>query len=69
MARQLEFKKGRTLDWDAEIERLNRTASGQRRIVMGSDGSAQVTRVRLLSRYANLRARTEGPVLVLELPQ
>jgi hypothetical protein len=26
-----------------------------------------VTRVRLLSRYANLRARTEGRVLVLEL--
>lgn len=67
MARRLEFSKNRRLDWDAEIEQLNRTSSGQRRIVMGSEGSAQVTRVRLLSRYANLRARTEGAVLVLEL--
>jgi hypothetical protein len=67
MARQLKFGKGRKLDWDAEIERLNRTVTGQRRIVMSSEGSAQVTRVRLLSRYANLRARTEGRVIVLEL--
>jgi hypothetical protein len=67
MARRLEFTQNRRLDWDAEIEQLNRTSSGQRRIVMGSDGSAQVTRVRLLSRYANLWARTEGALLVLEL--
>lgn len=52
-------------DWQAEIEELNASASGERRIEMGSSGSAQVTRVRLLDRWDNLEAWTEGPVLYL----
>jgi len=37
------------------------------RIRMGSPGSAQVTRCRLLAQWANLEAETVGPVLVLRL--
>jgi hypothetical protein len=36
---------------------------------MGSPGSAQVTRVRLLAEWSNLQARTIGSTLVLSLPK
>ncbi len=52
-------------DWSAEIEALNTVPDGERSIVMGSAGSAQVTRVRLLERWDGLEAWTEGPVLHL----
>jgi hypothetical protein len=34
---------------------------------MGSPGSAQVTRVRLLAEWNNLEATTKGPILQLRL--
>ena len=46
----------RRKNWNAVIARLNDSKSGTTRIRMGSPGSAQVTRVRLLERWANLEA-------------
>ena len=54
-------------NWAAVIERLNRSANGKMRIRMGSPGSAQVTRCRLLAEYKNLHATTSGANLLLEL--
>ena len=54
-------------NWDKIIERLNSSKSGKTTITMGSPGSAQVTRVRLLERWANLDARTDGAKLHLQL--
>ena len=54
-------------NWESVIERLNRSPQGRMRIKMGSPGSAQVTRCRLLAEWSNLRATTEGPNLLLEL--
>jgi hypothetical protein len=54
-------------DWEAIIERLNRSRSGAMRIRMGSPGSAQVTRCRLLEGFTNLRVRTRGSMLYIEL--
>lgn len=51
------------------IDRLNQSASGEIRIRMGSPGSAQVTRVRLLAEWANLEAKTVGSTLILSLPR
>ena len=56
-------------DWDDLIQRLNTSKSGRISVRMGSPGSAQVTRCRLLARWRNLNARTHGPLLVLELQQ
>lgn len=54
-------------DWSAIIERLNRSRSGELRIRMGSPGSAQVTRCRLLEQWSNLRVRTRGAILYIGL--
>jgi len=54
-------------DWDSVVERLNRSQSGYLRIRMGSPGSAQVTRCRLLEQWDNLEIWTEGPILNLQL--
>jgi len=54
-------------DWNAIVDRLNQSEEGEIRITMGTPGSAQVTRVRLLKQWNHLTARTEGPVLVLGL--
>ena len=56
-------------DWDAVIDRLNTTTSGETKIKMGSAGSAQVTRVRLLERWSNLEAWTDGATLHLKVPK
>lgn len=53
--------------WNDVIDRLNRSRDGQIRIRMGSPGSAQVTRVRLLAEWANLEATTVGSTLHLRL--
>jgi hypothetical protein len=55
----------RRKDWPAIIERLNRSQRGEIRISMGSPGSAQVTRCRLLAEWRNLQAFTIGATLVL----
>ena len=54
-------------NWSQVIERLNRTKDGELRIRMGSPGSAQVTRCRLLEQWSNLEAETVGPNLILRL--
>lgn len=60
-------KRSKRRNWPEIIERLNRSASGETRIRMGSPGSAQVTRVRLVAEWNNLEVHTEGPVLHLRL--
>ena len=59
----------RPRSWPTVIDRLNQSASGEIRIRMGSPGSAQVTRVRLLAEWANLEAKTVGSTLILSLPR
>jgi hypothetical protein len=54
-------------DWPAIIDRLNHSPRGELRIKMGSPGSAQVTRCRLLSEWSNLEASTLGATLYLRL--
>jgi hypothetical protein len=58
----------RTRNWPAVIERLNNDRKGEIRIKMGSPGSAQVTRCRLLAEWSNLEATTVGKTLILRLP-
>lgn len=57
----------RRKNWPAIIEQLNQSKSGHMRVTMGSPGSAQVTRVRLLENYSNLDAYTDGSVLHIVL--
>jgi hypothetical protein len=57
----------RRKDWPAIIDRLNRSRRGELRIAMGSPGSAQVTRCRLLEQWANLQAFTVGSTLILRI--
>jgi len=54
-------------DWTKVIEKLNSSKKGRVTIEMGSPGSAQVTRCRLLAEWANLEATTEGAKLHLRL--
>ena len=56
-------------DWSKVIDKLNRNRSGELKVKMGSPGSAQVTRCRLLAQWANLEAETVGSMLVLRLPR
>ena len=65
--RQSAVRKPR--DWSKVIDRLNRSRSGELRVKMGSPGSAQVTRCRLLAQWNNLDAETIGATLVLRLPR
>lgn len=62
-------KRSARRDWPGIIDRLNKSASGEMRIRMGSPGSAQVTRVRLVSEWNNLEVHTVGPMLYLRLPE
>jgi len=54
----------RSRSWDAVIDRLNRSSKGELRVKMGSPGSAQVTRCRLLANWSNLEATTVGATLI-----
>jgi hypothetical protein len=54
-------------NWPAVIERLNNNPKGELKINMGSPGSAQVTRCRLLAEWNHLEATTVGSTLVLRL--
>ena len=49
------------------MARLNDTPSGTIAIRMGSAGSAQVTRVRLLKEWGNIDVWTAGPMFHIEL--
>jgi len=57
----------RRRNWAAIIRRLNESPTGELRIRMGSPGSAQVTRCRLLAEWSNLEATTFGATLRLRL--
>jgi len=59
----------RRREWGSVIQRLNQSRSGELRIRMGSPGSAQVTRCRLLAEWSNLEATTVGSILRLRLPR
>lgn len=54
-------------NWPKVIEQLNKSRAGEMTIKMGSPGSAQVTRVRLLAEWSNLEATTKGSKLHLRL--
>ena len=54
-------------NWPAIIDRLNGTSKGSISIRMGSPGSAQVTRCRLLEQWNGLDVRTVGSTLHLSL--
>ena len=56
-------------NWSMVINRLNQSRTGELRVKMGSPGSAQVTRCRLLEQWSNLEAETSGATLVLRLPR
>jgi hypothetical protein len=55
-------------DWSSVIDRLNSSPKGELKIKMGSPGSAQVTRCRLLAEWSNLEATTKGATLVIRVP-
>lgn len=57
----------RRRDWPAIIRRLNASKKGEMSIRMGSPGSAQVTRIRLLENWRNLEVTTVGSMLHLKL--
>jgi hypothetical protein len=57
----------KTRNWSAIIDRLNRNPRGELRIRMGSPGSAQVTRCRLLAEWSNIEVTTRGSTLHLRL--
>ena len=61
------IKTASARNWNKIIEKLNRSPRGELKIRMGSPGSAQVTRCRLLAEWSNLEATTVGPVLILRL--
>ena len=50
-------------DWVAIVERCKKSAGGVVKITMGSAGSAQVTRVRLIDEHAGIAVSTKGDVL------
>ena len=54
-------------DWSSIIDRLNTSPRGELRIRLGSPGSAQVTRCRLLEEWRNLEVSTVGETLHLRL--
>ena len=56
-------------DWSKVMTRLNESRTGELRVKMGSAGSAQVTRCRLLAQWSNLEAESIGSTLVLRLPR
>jgi len=56
-------------NWPAIIERLNTSPKGSIAINMGSPGSAQVTRCRLLEQWNGIEVRTVGAKLYVKLQQ
>lgn len=59
--------RGRRRNWDRIIGRLNSGAKKRVSVRMGSPGSAQVTRMRLLDTWVNLHVWTSGDRVYLEL--
>lgn len=59
--------RGLRRNWDRIVDRLNSGARQRVSVRMGSPGSAQVTRVRLLDTWVNLHIWTSGDRVHLEL--
>ncbi len=57
----------RRRNWSAVIDRLNRSPKGAITVKMGTPGSAQVTRVRLLEQWNGIEVRSGGSNLYLKL--
>lgn len=53
-------------NWESIIDQLNESGETLK-IKMGSPGSAQVTRCRLMSNYDGLDVQTKGSYLLLDL--
>jgi hypothetical protein len=54
-------------NWPAIIAKLNASPNKTLRFKLGSPGSAQATRHRLLQEWSNLEAWTQGATLYLQL--
>lgn len=54
-------------NWSAIMRRLNESSNGSLTIQMGSPGSAQVTRCRLLEEWSNVEVSTIGAKLYIRL--
>ena len=54
-------------NWESIIERLNVSKKGEIKVKMGSPGSAQVTRVRLIETYEGLDVYTKGSYIHIGL--
>ena len=52
-------------NWPAIIDELSASPERTRRVEMGSPGSAQVTRTRLVAEWDGVEVRTEGPHIIL----
>lgn len=59
--------KKQRIRWDEVIEVLNESKYGRLSMMMGSPGSAQVTRCRLLETYSGIEVHTEGEWVILRL--
>ena len=57
----------RRRNWSAVIDRLNRSPKGAITVKMGTPGSAQVTRVRLLEQWNGIEVRSGDSNLYLKL--
>ena len=57
----------RRRNWSAVIDRLNRSPKGAITVKMGTPGSAQVTRVRLLEQWNGIEVRSRDSNLYLKL--
>lgn len=60
-------RKNQRRNWAEIIEKLNASSGGYMKIKMGSPGSAQVTRCRLLEEWNGLEAWTDGAMLHLKV--
>lgn len=67
-ARKGRARKGKgfyMIDWEYEIGKFLGSKRSVRRILMGSPGSAQVTRCRLLQKFPGIDVATRGSTIVI----
>ena len=61
------MSKSKNMNWDSKIEKLNGSKAGRLSVEMGSPGSAQVTRHRIMATYDGLFAKTNGSKITFSL--
>jgi len=59
--------KANRMDWEKIVESLEKLKTHKKTVQMGSAGSAQVTRIRLLKEYDGLYVRTRDVYIDLSL--